>query len=176
MRVTLALFTNCPRHICELPSPFLRITSLVLRYNVHMNFIRSACKFMWINLILFHMKFMRNSFELHMNFIWTSNEFHMNKFDFISYEIHKKFIWTSCEVHTKFTMNSYVDHRNFMWSYAYMVLYGFHSFSAYLTHYHTHNQVFLQLSYPTGAGRWRVSDLCYHWFMVNGTHLTFQYG
>ena len=102
------------------------LTSLVLRYEVHMNLIRTACKFMWINLIKFHMNFMRNSLVLHMKFIWTSYEFHMNKFDFISYEIHKKFIWTLYEVHTKFMMSSCVDHTNFMWSYAYMVSYGLH--------------------------------------------------
>ena len=93
---------------------------VVLRYQVHMNFIRTACKFIWINLISFHMKFMRSSFELHVKFIWTSYEFHMNKIDCISYEIHKKFIWTSYEVHTKFTINSYVDHTNFMWSYVHI--------------------------------------------------------
>ena len=27
--------------------------------------------------------------------------------------------------------------------------------------------LYLQLNYPTGSGRWRVSDLCYHWFTVN---------
>ena len=27
--------------------------------------------------------------------------------------------------------------------------------------------LYSQLNYPTEAGRWRVSDLCYHWFMVN---------
>ena len=31
--------------------------------------------------------------------------------------------------------------------------------------------LYLQLNYPTGAGRWRVSDLCYHWFMVNDNSL-----
>ena len=92
------------------------LTSLVLRYEVHMNFIRSACKFMWINLILFHMKFMINSLELHMNFKWTSNEFHMNKFDFISYEstyeVHNEFLRRSHKFHVKlciygFTRTSY---------------------------------------------------------------------
>ena len=29
----------------------------------------------------------------------------------------------------------------------------------------------LQLNYPIGAGRWRVSDLCYHWFMVNDMNI-----
>ena len=33
------------------------LTSLILRYEAHMDFIRSACKFMWINLISFHIKF-----------------------------------------------------------------------------------------------------------------------
>ena len=61
-----------------------------------------------------------------MKFIWTSYEFHMNKIDCIAYEIHKNFIWTSYEFHTKFTINSYVDDTNFMWSYAYMVSYGLH--------------------------------------------------
>ena len=70
-------------------------TSLVLRYEVHMNFIRTAYKFIWINLISFDMKFIRISYELHTKLIWTSRKFHMNKFDFISYEIHEKFIWTS---------------------------------------------------------------------------------
>ena len=78
-------------------------TSLVIRCEVHMNFIRTACKFIWINLISFHMKFMRSSFELHTKVIWTSREFHMNKFDFISYEIRKKFIWTLYEARMKLT-------------------------------------------------------------------------
>ena len=102
------------------------LTSLALRYEVHMNFIRTACEFIWINLIQCHMQFTRSSFELHVKFIWTFYQFHMNKFDVISYEIRKKFIWTSYEVHTKFKINSYVDHTNSMWSYAYMVSYGLH--------------------------------------------------
>ena len=71
------------------------LTSIVPRYEVLMIFIRTACKFIWINLISFHMKFMRSSFVRHTKFIWTSREFHMNKFDFIACEIRKKFIWTS---------------------------------------------------------------------------------
>ena len=101
-------------------------TILVLQYEVHMNFIRTACKFMWINLISSHMKFMRSSFELHTKFIWTSHEFHMNKFDFISYEIRKKFIWTSYETRMKLTINFHVVQTNFMRSYGDMVSYGFH--------------------------------------------------
>ena len=34
--------------------------------------------------------------------------------------------------------------------------------------------LYVQLNYPTGAGRWRVSDLCYHWFMVNDNSLDFS--
>ena len=80
--------------------------SFVLRHKIHMNFIRTACKFIWINLILFLMELMRSSCELHMKFIWTPHKFHMNKFDFISYEIHEKFMWTSYEVHNKFLCSS----------------------------------------------------------------------
>ena len=47
------------------------LTSSVLRYEVHMNFIRTACKFIWINLILFHIKFIRSSYELHMTLVWS---------------------------------------------------------------------------------------------------------
>ena len=97
------------------------LTSLVLRYEVHMNLIRTACKSIWINLISFHMKFMRSSFELHTKLIWTSHELHMMKFDFISYEIHEKFIWTSYEARMKLTINFYVVQTHFMWSYGYMV-------------------------------------------------------
>ena len=102
------------------------LTSLVLRYELHMNFIRTACKFIWINLISFHMKFMRSSFELYTKFIWTSREFHMNKFDFISNQIREKFIWASYETPMKLTINFYAVQANFMWSYGYMVSYGFH--------------------------------------------------
>ena len=101
-------------------------TSLVLRYEVHMNFIRTAYWFTWINLISFHMKFMRSSFELHTRFIWTTRKFRMNKFDFISYEIREKFIWTSYASLMKLTINCYVVQTNFMWSYWYMVSYGLH--------------------------------------------------
>ena len=54
------------------------LTSSFLRYEVHMKFIRIACKLIWINLISFHIKFMRI-------FIWTPYEVHMN-FSEISYE------------------------------------------------------------------------------------------
>ena len=101
-------------------------TSLVLRYEVHMHFIRTACKFLWISLVSFHMKFMRSSFELHTKFEWTYREFHMNKFDFVSYEVHEKFIWTSYEARLKLTIHFYVVQTNFMWSYGYMVWYGLH--------------------------------------------------
>ena len=97
------------------------LTSLVLWYEVHMNLIRTECKFIWINLIWFHMKFM-----LHMKFIWTSHEFHTNKLDFISYEIHEKFIWTSYEVHATFTINFYVVQMNFIWGCEQLVSYGLH--------------------------------------------------
>ena len=102
------------------------LTSLVLRYEVHMNYIRTARKFIWINFISFHIKFTRSSFELHTKFTWTSREFHMNKFEFISYEIRKKFIWTSYEARMKLTINFYVVQTNFMWSYGYMVSHGLH--------------------------------------------------
>ena len=96
-------------------------TSSVLPYKVHMNFIRTAGKIVWINLTAF----IWNSWEVHLKsdvkFIWTSHEFHMNKFDLIPYEIHEKFMWTSYEVHMKFTINCYAVQTNFMWSYAYMV-------------------------------------------------------
>ena len=101
-------------------------TSLVLRYEVHMNFIRTACKFIWIHLISFHIKFIECSFELHTKFIWTFCEFHMEKFDFISYEVRKKFIWMSYEARMKLTINLFVVQTNFMWSYGYMVSYGLH--------------------------------------------------
>ena len=101
------------------------LTSLVLRYELRKNFIRTAWKFIWINFISFHMKFIRSSFELYTKFIWISCEFHMNKFDFISNEIHEKFIWTSYEAPMKLAINVYVVQTNFMWSYD-MVSYGLH--------------------------------------------------
>ena len=101
-------------------------TSLVPRYEVPMNFIRTACKFIWMNLISFHVKFMWSSFKLHTKFIWTSRQFYMNKFDLIPYEIHEKFIWSSCEAKMKLTVIVYVVQTNFMPSFGYMVSYGLH--------------------------------------------------
>ena len=98
------------------------LTSLVLRYEVHMNFIRTACKFIWINLMSFHMKFMKSSFELQTEFIWTSQEFHMNEFDFISYKIRKKIIWTSYEARMKFWNKSLCSSNKFhmkLWIYGF---------------------------------------------------------
>ena len=100
------------------------LTSLVLRCEVHMNFIRTACKFVWISLVSFHRKFMRSSFEPHTKFEWTYRDLHMNKFDFVSYEVHEKFICTSYEARMKLTINFYVVQTNFMGSYGYMFSYG----------------------------------------------------
>ena len=94
----------------------------IIRYEVNMIFIRTACKFMWINLISFHMKFMRSSFVLHTKFIWTFREFHMNKFDFVSYKIRKKFKWTSYEARMKLTIIILSSSNTF---YVKLWIYGF---------------------------------------------------
>ena len=93
------------------------LTSLVLRYEVHMNFImnfiRTACKFIWINLISFHMKFMGSAFELHTKFIWTSREF------CVKFELHMNFIWSSYEVNNKFLCSSNKFHMK-LWIYGFI--------------------------------------------------------
>ena len=104
------------------------LTSLILRCELHMSFIRTASKFIWINLISFYMKIMRSSFELHTKFIWTFREswisYELIRFHFIwnSWEVHMNFIWSSYEVNNKFLYSS----NSFMLSYGYMVSYGLH--------------------------------------------------
>ena len=77
---------------------------------------------MWFN-------FIWNSWEVHLNSIWSSYELLMNFISMKFISFHMKFVrssWTWYEVHMKFTINSYVDHTNFIWSYAYLVSYGLH--------------------------------------------------
>ena len=96
------------------------LNSLVLWYEVYMNFIPIAHKFIWISLISFPMNFVRSSLEFYTKFTWTSRIFHMHKFVFISYENRRN--WRSYELNEIF----YVVQSYFMWSYGYMVSYGLH--------------------------------------------------
>ena len=136
-------------------------TSLVIRCKVHMNFIRTAYKFIWIYLISFDTKFINSSFELHTKLIWSSREFHMNKLDFISYEIHEKFIWTSYEARMKLTMNFDVVQTNFLWSYGYMVSYGLHMNEPPGPSYKRHE--IYSMTKPTGRDMCRYISYTYEY-------------